>query len=151
MVKQPSTLTEIARSAYENQEADRKAERKRQDEALRLSEENEDIEALARIADCALMQWFPNTQWELVDRRLPQGQVIVKDVDSGLMFKATPADTGSNTNDGWHFAIVTARKGGTFAGRYNTFEVRTIADVGRYLQDRERRQRAVELSESRGE
>lgn len=137
-------IVKIATEAYAAREAEQKAERQRLEDRLKAEAAEEDARALEGIINSPIFDWFPDVDWKLVDRRLPQKQVIVQDPASGLMFKVVPP--GQHYANGWHVSIATPKKGGAFGGNYTLVDVRSAADVGRYLLDLEQQKHLQEVA-----
>lgn len=131
------SLIDVARAAYNEREQAREAEEADRAERRRLREVAEDDEALILALQSPISEWFPGVAWELVDRGLPQRQVVLRDPESGLHFKVHPTkEDGSE----WGVDLVSPNPRGQFGGKYDVHVswAKSPADIGRWLADQER-------------
>jgi hypothetical protein len=75
-----------------------------------------------------LARWFPGVDWCLAERRLPGGAVVVRDPESGLLFRVAAMDGP------WRVDLVAA---GTAPYEFVTLlpDITGPAAVGRWLHD----------------
>jgi len=123
------TLVEIATGAFRQLEHALAGERNVADERRDREREHDGI-ALTRALQSPLARWFPGVDWHLAERRLPGGAVVVRDPESGLLFRVSAADGP------WRVDLVRAApEAGPRQFAVELPDVTGPADVGRWLHD----------------